>query len=164
LPRCLANFLRISNFSSSVNRALHFPYSKSPNPFISLRGSKELEGHSARAKPHVNRLIRTAQKLENIQTTIPAAEHSAPKNSPSAPTPQAPINCSNLGLDSVRPNFQAGQPPSNAWTALRLPNLISQSCPQNHASQSIKREAVHLIYQSVDAFATCVQTKQQSPK
>ena len=79
LPRCLANFLRISNFSASVNRALHFSRSKSPNPFISLRGSKEPQDHSARAKPRVNRLIRPAQKIKNIQTTIPAAEHSAPQ-------------------------------------------------------------------------------------
>jgi hypothetical protein len=37
---------------------------KSPNSFISLRGSKEPQSHSARAKPRVNRLIRTAQKTK----------------------------------------------------------------------------------------------------
>ncbi|HEX4651336.1 MAG TPA: hypothetical protein VH250_07505, partial [Granulicella sp.] len=38
---------------------------------------------------------------------------------------------------------------------------------QNHISQSIKREAAlssaQPTYQSTDAFATCVQTKQRSP-
>jgi hypothetical protein len=37
---------------------------KSPRSFISLRGSKELKGHLARAKPRVNQLIRTAQKTK----------------------------------------------------------------------------------------------------
>jgi hypothetical protein len=49
-----------------------------PNPFISLRGSKELQSHPARAKPLVNRLIRTAQKLKITKRPIQAAEHSAP--------------------------------------------------------------------------------------
>jgi hypothetical protein len=62
LPRCLANFLRISNFDIRVNLASYFLLSKSPSPFISLRGSKEPQGSSARAKLRVNLLIRTTQK------------------------------------------------------------------------------------------------------
>ena len=78
-----------------------------PHSFISLRGSKEPVGHRARAKSH-DQLIRTAQKTQKIATAISAAEHLAPQNhSPSARTPQALFNCSNLGLDPMRPQLQA---------------------------------------------------------
>ena len=78
--RYLANFLRISNFDIRVNRASRFLLARNnPNPFISLRGSKELQGHPTRAKPLVNLLIRTAQKLKITKRPIQAAEHSAPQ-------------------------------------------------------------------------------------
>ena len=50
LPRRLANFLRISKVDTPVNRALRFLLTAQPDPFISLRGSKEPKGHPARAK------------------------------------------------------------------------------------------------------------------
>ena len=59
--RRLANFLRISNFSDRVNLPPRLSLAQSPNPFISLRGSKEPSSDPAGAKPQLKPFIRTAQ-------------------------------------------------------------------------------------------------------
>jgi hypothetical protein len=114
----------------------------SPNrlhSFISLRGSKEPLGHRTRAKSLANRLIRTAQKLK--KTKRPSRSRSTqPLNyPPSARTPQAPFNGSNLGL--IR-SAQTSRPVN------RDPTLGLRSVFPNQSakltSQSIKREAVLL--------------------
>jgi hypothetical protein len=120
-----------SSFASfSLNR-LH--------SFISLRGSKEALGHSARAKSLGNILIRTAQKTQKSGTAIAAAEHSAPaKNSPSARTPQAPFNCSNLGLESDPPSTP-GQPKPQTSIGKHLdcaPTTVRQPYPMSISSLS----------------------------
>jgi hypothetical protein len=137
-----------------------------PNPFISLRGSKELQGHPTRAKPLINRFIRTAQKLKITKRPNQAAEHSAPrktKNSPSARTPQAPFNCSNLGLIRSAQTSQACQPRSNTWTALRHPQPISQilSKPINQVRSSLLRYSSTLA--SFSRLCNTVQTKRKQP-
>jgi hypothetical protein len=78
LPRCLANFLRISNFSSSVNLTLHFPRSNRPIP-SSL--SEVARNHKA-IRQEQNRASTDSfaqRKTQNNQTTHRAAEHSAPQ-------------------------------------------------------------------------------------
>jgi len=121
----LSKNIELSTFLSTLRFAYFLP--ANPNPFISLRGSKEPQGHPTRAKPLVNLLIRTAQKLKITKRPFGRGALSSSKNLPSARTPLASINCSNLGSDSVRPKLQACQPRSNAWTALRHTSIASIS-------------------------------------
>jgi hypothetical protein len=128
-PRCLANFLRISNFDTRVNLASHLHPAQQPHSFISLRGSKEPSGHQARAKPQANRLIRTAQ---NSKTSIrPFRPRSTQLLKITHPQRER------LGLPSTAVTWVLirsalnPRPPttSNTWTALRstVPPARSQS-------------------------------------
>ena len=68
-PRWVANFLRISNFYSYVNRASHLLLTNDPNPFISLRGSKELARPFSKSKTARQPTHSHSAKNQNNQTT-----------------------------------------------------------------------------------------------
>jgi len=130
------------------------------NPFISLRGSKELLGHSAGAKLQINQLIRTAQKTQKIATAISAAEHLAPQNhSPSARTPQAPFNCSNLGL--IR-SAQTSRPVNRDPTLGLRSDLPNQSAI--HTANRSSAKQYHLVLTHSSRLFTSLQHRANAAK
>ena len=68
-PRYLANSLRISNFYSRVNQASRLLLTNNPNPFISLRGSKELARPFSKSKTARQPTHSHSAKNQNNQTT-----------------------------------------------------------------------------------------------
>jgi hypothetical protein len=81
---------------TSTSRFAFFS-SENPNPFISLRGSKEPQGHPARAKTARQPIIRTAQNSKTTKRPIRPRSTQLLNYLPSARTPQDSFN-SNLGL------------------------------------------------------------------